>query len=36
MNVLENLGEGQEEYASEPRDGESAGQFARKIMSDYR
>jgi hypothetical protein len=34
IDVLEDLGEGQEEYASEPRNGESTGQFAQKIMSD--
>jgi hypothetical protein len=34
IDVLEDLGEGQEEYASEPRDGESTGQFAQKILSD--
>jgi hypothetical protein len=34
IDVLEDLGEGQEEYASEPRDDESTGQYAQKIMSD--
>jgi DUF2950 family protein len=34
IDVLEDLGEAQEEYASEPRDGESTSQFAQKIMSD--
>jgi hypothetical protein len=34
IDVLEDLGEAQKEYASEPRDGESTSQFAQKIMSD--
>jgi hypothetical protein len=34
LNVLEDLADAQTEYASEERDGESAGQFAQKIISD--
>ena len=34
IKVLEDLADAQAEYASEGRDGESAGQFAQKIMSD--
>ena len=34
IKVLEDLAEAQAEYASEARDGESSGQFARKILSD--
>jgi DUF2950 family protein len=34
INVLEDLGEGQEEYSSEAHDSENSGQFAQKIMSD--
>lgn len=34
LNVLEDLADAQTEYASEARDGESAGQFAQKIISD--
>jgi hypothetical protein len=34
IKVLEDLADAQTEYASEARDGESAGQFAQKIMSD--
>jgi hypothetical protein len=34
INVLEDLADAQTEYASEARDGESADQFAQKILSD--
>ncbi len=34
IKVLEDLADAQAEYASEARDGESAGQYAQKIMSD--
>ena len=34
INVLEDLAESQTEYAREKHDGESAGQFAQKILSD--
>ena len=34
IKVLEDLADAQAEYASEARDGESTGQFARKILSD--
>jgi hypothetical protein len=34
INVLQDLADAQTEYASEARDGEKAGQFAQKIMSD--
>ncbi len=34
IKVLEDLTDAQTEYASDAHDGESAGQFARKIMSD--
>jgi hypothetical protein len=34
IDVLEDLADAQKEYASEARDGENAGQFAQKIMSD--
>jgi Protein of unknown function (DUF2950) len=34
INVLEDLSDGQVEYASEAHDGENAGHFARKIMSE--
>jgi len=34
INVLEDLADAQTEYAGEPRDGESADQFAQKILSD--
>ena len=34
IKVLEDLADAQTEYASDAHDGESAGQFARKILSD--
>src|SRR5208282_5593161 len=34
IKVLENLADAQSEYASDGHDGERAGQFARKILSD--
>lgn len=34
IKVLEDLADAQSEYASEAHDGENAGQFARKILSD--
>src|SRR5271168_723476 len=34
IDVLNNLADAQTEYASDARDGESAGQFAQKILSD--
>src|SRR5713101_1880317 len=34
INVLEDLADAQTEYAAEARDGESADQFAQKILSD--
>ncbi len=34
IKVLEDLADAQSEYASDAHDGESAGQFARKILSD--
>jgi len=34
IDVLEDLADAQAEYASEARDGESAGQFAQRILSD--
>jgi len=34
IDVLNNLADAQEEYASDSRDGEPAGQFAEKILSD--
>jgi hypothetical protein len=34
IKILEDLADAQAEYASEARDGESTGQFARKILSD--
>jgi hypothetical protein len=34
IKVLEDLADAQAEYASEARDGESTGHFARKILSD--
>src|SRR3984893_6034657 len=34
IKVLEDLADAQTEYACEARDGESSGQFARKILSD--
>jgi hypothetical protein len=34
IKVLEDLVQAQTEYASEARDGESSGQYARKILSD--
>jgi Protein of unknown function (DUF2950) len=34
IKVLEDLADAQTEYASDAHDGESAGQFARKVLSD--